>query len=540
MKVDLVDRLEELAELEPAWNSLYAADPDAHYFLSWAWMSAWLRRTPSQWLVLVVRPEPDQDPVALFPIQIAAVANPEGGFFNALRMGGHYLSGYTGLLCEPAWQDKALPALAKSVQRLNWALFQMTGTRMAPERLALFLGAMSPTDLTVRSAPHIERHGVNDSAYPSIRLPDSMESYLAEAMGSATRKNARAGLRKFDSGEYRVTHADKDTLDRDVDILMEFWSAKWISEKGEAETRVQADDHRAMLRTVHAAGDGLIAILWHGDRPIGGQGSLIDRANNSVICLVGGRDLSIRKPAPGFLLHLHCIRWAIEQGFSCYDMLRGGEAYKHDMGAVDMVLDRHRIATRSRRNLRGRLEPRSLPTVFARAQAMVEVGQAVFAAMACQQILQVDPRYPGVAALLEQASTVAPTSDPALALARRHLSHDRLGPAERLLRFAARLYERDGDVRHLLGFTLFRQGRHAEARQHLQVAASRTPEKPDAHNTLGACLLAVGEIRQALSAFDRALALDPAFRPALENRHRVLSGLGPGAGAGAAEGRSLA
>lgn len=538
MHVGLVSETGELAGLGAAWNKLYATDPDAQYFLSWTWMSTWLQRTPSQWLVLVVRPQSGREPVALFPVQIVAVANAEGGFFNVLRMGGHYLSGYTGVLCDPAWQDKALPALAEAVQRLNWAVFQMTGARMAPDRLALFLGAMSPADLTVQSAPQISQHGVNDSAYPRISLPDSMETYLVRAMGAATRKNARAALRKIDSGEYRVTHAHAATLERDLDILMNFWSAKWVSEKGEEDTRVQADDHRAMLHAAHCAGDGLVAILWHGERPIAGQGSLIDRANNTLICLVGSRDLAVRKPAPGFQLHLHCIRWAIEQGFDCYDMLRGGEAYKYDMGAVDLVLDRHRIATRSLRNLRGKLEPRTLPTVFARAQAMVEAGQAVFAAMACQQILQAEPGYPGIGALLKLAATAAPASDPALALARRHLSHDRLGQAERLLRFAARLYERDGDVRHLLGFALFRQGRHTEARQHLQVAASRSAGKPDVHNTLGACLLAVGETRQALSAFDRALALDPGFRAAQENRRRALTGLGPGADV--AKARSLA
>ena len=195
-----------------------------------------------------------------------------------------------------------------------------------------------------------------------------MDGYLAAAMGAATRKNARSGLRKLDSGEYRVTHADAATLDRDLGVLMDLWATKWAPIKGDANTRMQAEDHRIMLRTAFLAGDALVAVLWQGDTPLAGQGSLIDRKNNSVICLVGSRDLAVRKPAPSFLLHLHCIRWAIENRFAVYDMQLGNHTYKYDFGPIEHVINWHIVTTSDRRNLRGLIEPRCFPTVFERVE----------------------------------------------------------------------------------------------------------------------------------------------------------------------------
>ena len=119
-----------------------------------------------------------------------------------------------------------------------------------------------------------------------------MDSYLAAAMGPATRKNARSGLRKLDNGEYRVTHADRETLDRDLDILMGLWATKWLPSKGDATTRLQAEDHRTMLRTAFLAGEALVAVLWQGDTPLAGQGSLIGSQEQQL-------DLSCRQPRSG-------------------------------------------------------------------------------------------------------------------------------------------------------------------------------------------------------------------------------------------------
>ena len=45
MRVDVITDRSRLLKLRDNWNEVYAADPDAQFFLSWTWMSAWLACT---------------------------------------------------------------------------------------------------------------------------------------------------------------------------------------------------------------------------------------------------------------------------------------------------------------------------------------------------------------------------------------------------------------------------------------------------------------------------------------------------------------
>lgn len=521
MQIDIIEETSALESLRDHWQALYDRDPEANYFLSWTWMSAWLKRAQAKWLVLAARPKPGHAPVALLPILLLTKMNPEVGFYNEIQMGGHYLAGYTGFLCDPAWQDKALPAIAYALRRLNWTFLSLFGVNASPKRLALFTGALPKNKFTIRTKQRIDaKDKFNYSIYPRVILNDSMDGYLAAAMGAATRKNARSGLRKLDSGEYRVTHADAATLDRHLTILMDLWATKWAPIKGETTTRSQVEDHRAMLHTAFSAGDALVAVLWQGDTPLAGQGSLIDRKNNSVICLVGSRDLAVRKPAPSFLLHLHCIRWAIGEGFAVYDMQLGNHTYKYDFGPVEHVIDGHIVATSNRRNLRGLIEPRCLSTVFERVKALIKSGQADKAVMGCQQILEVDPKHAGARAILAQfqgetakAARIKQASD--------LLRSGKTEEAERQLQALAKADGESPIVSYLLGLALLLRKDHAAARPHLEAAVRMNPDMAAAHNNLGCCLLALGEPAPALDSFEQAIALDPDYAHAQANRDQA-------------------
>ena len=521
MQIDIIDEPSTLESLQAHWQALYDTDPEANYFLSWTWMSAWLKRVQAKWLVLAARPNPGRAPVALLPILLVTKMNPEEGFYNEIHMGGHYLSGYTGFLCDPAWQDRAIPAIAYALRRLNWTFLFLNGVNASPKRLALFTGALPKTKFTIRTKPRIDaKDKFNYSIYPRVILKDSMDAYLAAAMGSATRKNARSGLRKLDSGEYRVTHADAATLGRDMGVLMDLWATKWTPIKGDANTRMQAEDHRTMLRTAFSAGDALVAVLWQGDTPLAGQGSLIDRKNNSVICLVGSRDLAVRKPAPSFLLHLHCIRWAIEKGFAVYDMQLGNHTYKYDFGPVEHAIDSHIVTTSNRRNLRGQIEPRSLPTVFERVKFLIGSGQADKAVMGCQQILEVDPKHAGARAILAQFQDESAKAA-RIKQAGELLREGKPEEAERQLQALATIDRENFIVRYLLGLALLLRKDHAAAQSHLQAAVRLNPEMAAAHNNLGCCQLALGDPATALASFEQAITLDPDYVQAQTNRDQA-------------------
>lgn len=525
MQIEIIETASALAGLRDHWQALYDTDPEANYFLSWTWMSAWLKRTQAKWLVLAARLDRGRAPVALFPILLGTKMNPEDGFYNEIHMGGHYLAGYTGFLCDPACQDRAIPALAYALRRLNWTNLFLNGVSASPKRLSLFTGALPKNKFTIQTKQRIDaKDKFNYSIYPRVVLSDSMDAYLAAAMGPATRKNARSGLRKLDSGEYRVTHADTETLDRDLDILMGLWATKWLPSKGAATTRLQAEDHRTMLRTAFLTGEALVAVLWQGDTPLAGQGSLIDRKNNSLICLVGSRDLAVRKPAPSFLLHLHCIRWAIKNRFVIYDMQLGNHTYKYDFGPIEHVINGHIVTTSDRKNLRGLIEPRSIPIVFDRVEKLIAAGQLDSALMGCRQILQVDPKHAGALAIKarfdDQSGKAA-----AIEQAGELIRDGKVTQAQKLLEPLAKAETDNFTLRYLLGLAQLLAKNHAAAQVNLQAAVGLNPEIAAAHNNLGCCQLALGELATALVSFEKAISLDPEYAQAQTNRDQAAEAL---------------
>ncbi|SDC98636.1 tetratricopeptide repeat protein [Actinokineospora iranica] len=88
---------------------------------------------------------------------------------------------------------------------------------------------------------------------------------------------------------------------------------------------------------------------------------------------------------------------------------------------------------------------------------------------------------------LRAAADAAPDSRAVLTeLALAHFQSAALGPAEEVARRLVELDPSDAYARTLLGRSLTRQSRHAEALPHLRLAAAMTAD-PDADAALAAC-----------------------------------------------------
>ena len=100
-------------------------------------------------------------------------------------------------------------------------------------------------------------------------------------------------------------------------------------------------------------------------------------------------------------LHAWSIRYAINEGFTRYDFLRGDEAYKYSFGAENRRLVNLHIRTRSRRNGASGLDPRGLGEVLEECLRYQQKGQPAKARIGYRQILQQEPAHPVAMFLLE-------------------------------------------------------------------------------------------------------------------------------------------
>jgi CelD/BcsL family acetyltransferase involved in cellulose biosynthesis len=339
MKIDIIDTVDRFLALRRDWEAVYAADPEAQFFLSWAWYSKWIRHIEGEWLVLAARPDSGPAPyVAFFPLRVRVKAKEGGGAHRVLLPAGNRAADYTGFLCTPAAQSRAIPAFARRIKTLSWVDLDLECFNASPERTRLFLAEFPSRDFAARGRQIVNAaDGVDNSICPYVELPGDWDSYLA-SLGPNTRQKARRFLRKLDLADgLRITLADASTIRRDLDILLQFWTAKWGARKGESAPVIARVLGR-MLAHCHETDTLFMPVLWRGDEALGALGILVDRQKRSLLFYVSGCNTITNNPPPGFLLHAYSIRHAIEAGFTTYDFLRGNEPYKYAFGPKE-----HRI-----------------------------------------------------------------------------------------------------------------------------------------------------------------------------------------------------
>src|SRR5262249_16044458 len=150
-----------------------------------------------------------------------------------------------------------------------------------------------------------------------------------------TRQKIRRLLKQFEaSHEYRITVATSETIERDLDTLLRFWEIKWTPRKGDLVPAL-IRTNRPMLTRSFKADLLYLPTLWKADQALAALATLIDRRKRSFLFYMTGRDEAFDGPPPGVILHAYSIRYAIENGFTEYDFLRGNEPYKYSFGVQE-------------------------------------------------------------------------------------------------------------------------------------------------------------------------------------------------------------
>ena len=529
MHVDVIKSRDMLLRVRSNWETVYQADPEAQLYMSWTWIAGWFEKLGCQWIVLAAKADANSsDYVGFFPLQLQTEQRRDGTFHNELRTGGGYFAGYTGFICDPKLDRSIIPAFADHTKRLNWARLHLENIFASPERLALFLNEFPSSDfVTEKIQRPDDGDGIDHDIYVYVNLPDSWDAFLYERLDTKARRNARAALRQAEDGEYKITTPTAETIEDDIEALLKFWELQWAAKlAARYNPRLpygMMNNFRNMLRYCFADNALYLPILWQGENRIGIQASLIDWKNRSLISLLNGRDLNVKRPPPGFVLHLQCVRWGIENGFAVYDLQTGDFPYKYDFGGIERRVECLRVSTRDQRNLSGTLEPLTLPVVFDRALRMKKEGSLEGAAQACRQILDADPRHADAAQLLKSRDAERRRAVPAnLATAKGFHQRGQIAEAERAYRAILEAEPKHADAMYLLGVALLQQHKYEAAEQQLRQAIGLQPAVAILHYNRGIALQQLGRHQEALSSFDSALALKPDYSLALAQRNSIL------------------
>ena len=212
-----------------------------------------------------------------------------------------------------------------------------------------------------------------------------------------------------------------------------------------------------------------------------------------------GRDETFDGPPPGVILHAHSIRYAIANGFTEYDFLRGNESYKYSFGveerrirpsvAIDQEWMEHRRQDRSPNHPGGLKEATQLHQ--ARKLAQAERGY--------RQILKVEPD--NADAIHRLGQLLAAKGD--------------FTAAKRVFRTLTTVRPDAAKAWQCLGQVCERLGQHEEAlRQHLECMRLQ-PGQADGFVAVARCMVKLGRMEEINTAL--LAAIEPASAPSVRN-----------------------
>lgn len=321
LRVSCASQYPQDSEFDKAWLELLAAHPDGCAFQDPAWQRAVQRFFVGDNLRLLTVHR-GQRLLGLLPLNLTP-----GG---TLESAGAGVSDYLDPLVDPAHAAASWEAMLALLSQ-RWG-----------RTPSLILRNVPAHSLSRKLLPELApRHGfVVQEAAPQvvlqIDLPETMEQYFAR-LKRDDRTERRRRLRKAENeAQARIVDcASSDQLSGCLESVLGLMETA-PGEKGQAVRQYLRPLLMAAGPELCARGRlSLVTLMLNGNLA---GGLIVLPSSHGPMMYNGGFDQAQRGWAPGIVGNLMVLREAIGRGQKVFDLLRGQEPYKYDLGAVERPL----------------------------------------------------------------------------------------------------------------------------------------------------------------------------------------------------------
>jgi CelD/BcsL family acetyltransferase involved in cellulose biosynthesis len=313
------------------WQGLMARDPQATVFAGPVWQSAVIDEFVPAGNFRLITVQRKDELLAMLPLSINTA--------SMLETPGRGVTDYLDPLVDAESAEKSWGLILELLSRLwDWSVI---GLRLQLNR------ADSPAREILKSlAPrfgfeYLERRIMRA---PYIALPGTWEEYLASLDGHE-RKELKRKIRNAETkGRLRwQTHATADAVTTALErALSAMRQAE--SEKADFTEEVLIGFLRRVCPRLTRQGDFYMHELSIEDKPTAWL--LCLRSRQGPMMYNTGYDPSQKHWSPGIVSFGLAIRDAIAAGQPIFNLLRGGEQYKHRLGGKDVDLFRITLTPR--------------------------------------------------------------------------------------------------------------------------------------------------------------------------------------------------
>jgi CelD/BcsL family acetyltransferase involved in cellulose biosynthesis len=250
-------------------------------------------------------------------------------------MGDASICDFMDVLVDPEHADAAYGDLWQQLCAEDWNEMELWG-----------LMASSPTRERVKAFAKEKGFEVEEeleAVSPRLELPGTWDEYLA-SLGKKDRHELRRKIRRlYESG----ANVEFDVLSEQADVVAamdDFLDLHTRSRQDKTEfmTPEMESFFRRMASALAAKGLIRLSMLRINGKPAATV--LCFDAGSHLYLYNSGYDPEFSGLSVGLVSKALVLQWAIENGMSGLDFLRGDEPYKYDLGATDQQIYRLRLS----------------------------------------------------------------------------------------------------------------------------------------------------------------------------------------------------
>ncbi len=318
-----------LVDLDPTLEALLARQKERLPFLHPAWLRTWLSEFGGNVEPLMLTCSNGE------VIGVAPMMRSDG---QLSFIGDAQICDFMDVLVDPENADAAYQDLWNQLCNEDWNEIELWG-----------LMATSPTRERIKAYAAEKGYEVTEeleAVAPRLPLPDSWEGYLA-TLGKKDRHELRRKIRKLYESGAGVTFDVLSTQEEVVGAMDEFLDLHTRSRAD--KTEFMTPEMEVFFRRMASAmaAEGLIRLFMLRVNTKPAAAVLCFDAGSYLYLYNSGYDPEFSSLSVGLVSKALCLQWAIENGMTGLDFLRGDEPYKYDMGAKDQEIYRIRLSRSS-------------------------------------------------------------------------------------------------------------------------------------------------------------------------------------------------
>jgi CelD/BcsL family acetyltransferase involved in cellulose biosynthesis len=320
--MNLAVQREELDHLEREWSELVPRGVQPRVFVSPRWLREWWAEFAGDRELILLSVRDGGDLVGVAPLMRDGT--------RLTFAGDTEICDYMDITAKTGAEKGILAAVLRSLGEEPWD--------------ELVLWAVPDNSPTMAALPSVCGDlglslDVNfEDVCPRVSLPDSWEEYLA-GLNKKDRHELRRKLRKLPQGgtvalEVWTTPGDVEAA---LDDFLRLHGAARSDKAAFMTERMSAFFRRIVCAL---AGDGLVELTFLTLDGVRVAAVLCFKEDDVLLLYNSGYDPAYAGLSVGLLSKALALRRAIEQGVKCFDLLRGAEAYKYDLGAENLNVNR--------------------------------------------------------------------------------------------------------------------------------------------------------------------------------------------------------